>query len=302
MGDDKILNLINTIKNFQKQLASNEQVKERELAKGNPELLDAIRLSKEAGLSGSAIQSVGSKATKFLSNVVNPQTLENVKINPTQGKKIAEAFEGMKHDPNNPEVKSAYDALIKELSEQYDGMLGEGFKVSKIKPGQDNPYKTSKDLHKDIAENKHLSYFPTEQGFGSSSVSDFADHPLMAKTGKLDPDGNDMLANDLFRIVHDYRGHNLGKQSGFGPKGEQTAYLQHKKDFSPLANKALFTETAAQNNTVNFGKFGDQNRANPANTVYADQKAGILHDDVIDKNWHSETTFDKLKSFLKGNK
>ena len=302
MGDDKILQFINYIKNKQKQLDSNLKIKDREIASGNPELMETLQLARDAGMSGSGIQSVGSKATKALSNMINPQTLDNIKINPNEGKRIADAFENMKHDPNNPEVKAAYDALIKETSQQYDDMLAQGFKVSKIKPGQDNPYKSSKDLHKNIADNKHLSYFPTEKGFGSSSVSDFADHPLMVKTGRLDPEGGDMLANDLFRIVHDYRGHNLGKQSGFGPKGEQTAYLQHKNDFSPLANKALFTETAAQNNTVNFGKFGEQNRANPANTVYADQKAGLLHDDIIDNNWHSETTFDKLKSFLKGNK
>ena len=301
MGDDKILNLINMLKQYRKNLDSNAAVREREISKGDPELLESLRLAKEAGMSGTGLQNVGSKATKALSNLVNPQTLDNVKINPAQGKKIADAFENMKHDPTNPEVKAAYDALIKETTQQYDDMLKEGFKVSKIKPGQENPYKTSKDLHKDILENKHMSYFPTEQGFGSSG-KDFSDHPLMTPTGRLDPEGNEMLANDLFRIVHDYRGHNLGQQSGFGPKGEQMAYLQHKKDFSPLAKKALFTETAGQNNTVNWGKYGEQNRLDPSNTVYADQKAGLLHDDIIDEKWHNPTLFENLKNMFKGGK
>lgn len=301
MSDDKILNLINMLKQYRKNIDSNTSIKERELTKNNPELLESLRLAKEAGMSGSGLQSAGSKATKILSNITNPQTLDNVKINPAQGKKIADAFENIKHDPSNPEVKSAYDALIKETSQQYDDMLKEGFKINKIRPGQENPYKTSKDLHKDILENKQISYFPTEQGFGSSG-KDFSDHPLMTKTKYLDDEGKEMLANDLFRIVHDYRGHNLGKQSGFGPKGEQMAYLQHKKDFSPLAKKALFTETAGQNNTVNWGKFGEQNRTNPLETIYADQKAGIMHDDIINEKWHNETIFNKIKDFLKGNK
>lgn len=289
------------LKQYRKNIDSNTSIKERELTKNNPELLESLRLAKEAGMSGSGLQSAGSKATKILSNITNPQTLDNVKINPAQGKKIADAFENIKHDPSNPEVKSAYDALIKETSQQYDDMLKEGFKINKIRPGQENPYKTSKDLHKDILENKQISYFPTEQGFGSSG-KDFSDHPLMTKTKYLDDEGKEMLANDLFRIVHDYRGHNLGKQSGFGPKGEQMAYLQHKKDFSPLAKKALFTETAGQNNTVNWGKFGEQNRTNPLETIYADQKAGIMHDDIINEKWHNETIFNKIKDFLKGNK
>jgi hypothetical protein len=301
MSDDKVLQFINYIKNLNRQIESESTIKERELAKNDNSLLESLRLAKEAGLSGSNLQKAGSGLSKALSNVINPQTLDNIKINPSQGKKIADAFENMKHDPSNPEVKAAYDALIKETSQQYDDMLKEGFKINKIKPGQENPYKTSKDLHKDILENKQMSYFPTEQGFGSSG-KDFSDHPLMMKTKYLDDEGKEMLANDLFRVVHDYRGHNLGKQSGFGPKGEQQAYLQHKKDFSPLARKALFTETAGQNNTVNWGKFGEQNRANPLETVYADQKAGIMHDDIINEKWHNETIFNKLKDFLKGNK
>jgi hypothetical protein len=301
MSDDKVMQMLNYIKNLNRQLDSSIAVKEREIANGNPELLNSLRLSKEAGMSGSGLQDVGSKASQFLGRAINPQTLDNVQIKPEQGKKIAEAFENMKHDPNNPDVKAAYEALIKETSKQYDEMLKQGFKVSKIKPGQENPYKSSKDLHKDISENKHLSYFPTEQGFGSQG-KDFSDHPLMTKTPYTDPDGGEMLANDLFRIVHDYRGHNLGQKSGFGPKGEQMAYLQHKKDFSPLANKALFTETAGQNNTVNWGKFGEQNRMSPVNTVYADQKAGLLHDDVINEKWHSPTMFENLKTLFKGKK
>ena len=58
--------------------------------------------------------------------------------------------------------------------------------------------------------------------------------------------------------------------------GEEKAYQQHKKMFSPEAVKALTTETRGQNSWVNYGPKGEANRANPSATTYADQKAGLL--------------------------
>jgi hypothetical protein len=46
--------------------------------------------------------------------------------------------------------------------------------------------------------------------------------------------------------------------------------------YSPEAQKALTSETRGQNSWVNYGPKGEANRANPAATTYADQKAGIL--------------------------
>ena len=205
-----------------------------------------------------------------------------VKLNPEHGKKIADAYHSMKHDPNHPEVKAAYGALIDETKKQFKDMLDQGFKFSKIKG--DNPYKTSKDLHADLKQNKHLYFFPTESGFGSGGQQT-SDHPMLQPTEFMH-EGKPLLANDLFRIVHDYRGHHLGGESGFGPIGEHQAYLTHKKDFSPLAQKALASETMGQNSWVNFGPHGEENRKNPANTVYADQKAGLLPDEIINGKWH----------------
>jgi hypothetical protein len=96
MSDDKVMQMLNYIKNLNRQLDSSIAVKEREIANGNPELLNSLRLSKEAGMSGSGLQNVGSKASQFLGRAINPQTLDNVQIKPEQGKKIAEAFEKYK--------------------------------------------------------------------------------------------------------------------------------------------------------------------------------------------------------------
>lgn len=193
---------------------------------------------------------------------------------PEFSKKIADAFENMKHDPNNPEVKAAYDALKKELLEQYKHLTDSGLKASPIKPGMENPYKTSKDMISDVSKNKHLYYYPSEQGFGSTAK--ITNHPLLEKSGQKIGD-DELLHNDLFRIVHDYMGHAKEGKS-FGPRGEEAAWMEHMKTFSPQAQKALTTETRGQNSWVNFGPKGVENRANPASTVYADQKAGLLPD------------------------
>lgn len=205
-----------------------------------------------------------------------------VNLNPEHGKKIADAYHNMKHDPNNPEVKAAYGALIDETKNQFKDMLSQGFKFSKIK--DENPYKTSKDVHADLKQNKHLHFFPTESGYGSGDQQT-SDHPMLQPTEFMH-EGKPLLANDLFRIVHDYRGHHLGGESGFGPKGEHQAYLTHKKDYSPLAAKALASETLGQNSWVNYGPHGEANRKNPAQTIYAEQKAGLLPDEIINGRWH----------------
>jgi hypothetical protein len=211
------------------------------------------------------------------------QKTSKINLNPEHGKIIANAYEKMKHDPNDPKVKEAYGALINETKKQFKDMLNSGFKFSKIKPEQSNPYGTSKDVHEDIEKNKHLWFFPTEQGFGQEGQT--KNHPMLEST-EFQFEGKPLLANDLFRIVHDYRGHYLGGKSSFGPKGEHQAYLTHKKDFSPLAQKALATETMGQNNWVNFGPYGEKNRKNPENTTYAEQKSGLLPDEIINGRWH----------------
>lgn len=210
--------------------------------------------------------------------------MSNIKINPTHGQALALAYHKMPHQPNNPKVKEAYGALINETKKQYQDMISSGIKVSKIQDNS-NPYKTSKDMHNDIKNNKHLSFFPTESGYGTGNNQ--VDHPMLQPTDMMH-EGKPLLANDLFRIVHDYRGHHLGGEAGFGPKGEHQAYLQHKKDYSPLANKALFSETVGQNNWVNFGPHGKNNRANPHKTIYAEQKAGLMPNNFITWKWHNE--------------
>lgn len=202
-----------------------------------------------------------------------------VSVNPEVGAKIAKAYEEMPHDPNNPEVKSAYNALINETLDQYQFIKNTGLKIDPITPEMKNPYPNSRAMMNDIKNNNHLYYYPTEQGFGTTSK--ISDHPLLTPTQE-ELNGKPLLANDVFRIVHDYFGH-AREGNGFGPKGEENAWMYHKQMFSPEAQKAMTTETRGQNSWVNFGPYGESNRTNPQKTVYADQKAGILPEWVQEK-------------------
>ena len=206
-----------------------------------------------------------------------------VKINPEHGRVIADAYHNMKHDPNHPEVKAAYNALINETKQQYKNLLASGLKISKIQPNMDNPYPTSKHLHSDMTIHNHMWYYPTSLGFGSEDSIPH-DHPMLQETEFKDPEGKPMLANDVFRVVHDSVHNRL--KNGFGPKGEHESFLEHKKTYSPLAQKALATETMGQNNYVNFSsQIGHLNREKPG-SAYAPQKAGLLPNDIINKDWH----------------
>ncbi len=125
----------------------------------------------------------------------------------------------------------------------------------------------------DVRKNNHLYFYPTDLGFGSPANKSNK-HPLLEPT-KEKADGHNLVANDVFRIVHDYFGH-AKEGNSFGPKGEEAAWQNHMPMYSPEAQKALTTETRGQNSWVNFGPKGQENRQNPQNTQYAEQKAGIL--------------------------
>ncbi|RZU36013.1 hypothetical protein EV284_3496 [Streptomyces sp. BK022] len=65
--------------------------------------------------------------------------------------------------------------------------------------------------------------------------------------------------NDAFRAVHDIFGH-CGTGRGVDRHGEEAAYRKHALMFSPLARKALATETRGQNHAMiaNGGEFQAQ--------------------------------------------
>lgn len=62
--------------------------------------------------------------------------------------------------------------------------------------------------------------------------------------------------NDMFRAVHDAFGHAaIGR--GFDEHGEEAAWLAHSHLYSPLARRALTTETRGQNCALIYGTHGN---------------------------------------------
>jgi hypothetical protein len=201
-----------------------------------------------------------------------------------RAKRIADTFENTPHAPADPQVKAAYEAMIRETLAQYQFIKQSGLKVEPIEPGMADPYAQSP-WHAilDVRENNHLWFFPTESGFGSDGAFTADTHPLLAPTGEY-IGGRQLLANDVFRIVHDYFGH-VKDGVGFRADGEENAWRSHSAMYSPLARRAMTAETRGQNSWVNYGPYGEANRgASGGETKYANQKALLLPEEfsVVD--------------------
>ena len=193
-------------------------------------------------------------------------------INKDFARRVACAYEEMKHAPNNKEVKKAYRALAIETESQFFNLphwLTVDF------DSKESHYSKPSDAIRDIQENSHLYVTPTDGNFGSDKEFNAAGNPLLAKSGAY-ISGKRALINDLFRVVHDFHGHYRGK-NGFRALGEENAFRYHCGMFSAEAQKALTTETRGQNSWLNFGPYGEMNRkASQENTIFADQKTGLL--------------------------
>jgi hypothetical protein len=197
-----------------------------------------------------------------------PQTYPDV--DPERAKRIAEEYEKMKHDPNDPQVKASYEALMRETQAQYEYLLKNGYQME-FEP-HEGAYNSPWEAIDDVRNNKHLYVYPTSAGFGDTDVPD---HPLVQNTG-YKWNGQPVTYNDLFRGVHDVFGH-AKEGVGFRQDGEENAWRQHSAMYSEPARRALTSETRGQNSYVNFGPFAEHNqRANQEDTVYAPQKAGLM--------------------------
>jgi hypothetical protein len=189
---------------------------------------------------------------------------------------IAAAYDQMRHDPSNPAVRRAYDAMISETMDQYNALRNSGIDFRFIPEGMADPYAASPALgYQDLVENGRLWVFPTDQGFGTLGA-DVADNPLLRRVGRVG-DLQDATANDAFRAVHDVFGHFGPGNPFFRRQGEERAFLEHQRMYTPEARGAMTSETRGQNSWLNSGPYGAQNRtALGADTVFADQKTGLL--------------------------
>lgn len=206
--------------------------------------------------------------------VYSPQT-KYATIDEDRATRLAQAYEGMANNPNDPKVKKAYNAMIEETMAQYEALRKKGYKFD-FMPESGDIYGNPRNAINDIVQNKRLSIFPTEQGFGGPSAAMASQaNPLLIRTGET-WNGKPVTANDVFRAVHDVFGH--GKHGvGFRAAGEENAFQSHARMYSPEALPAATSETRGQNSWVNYGPFGESNKtASPILTEYAEQKTGLM--------------------------
>lgn len=213
--------------------------------------------------------------------IVLRRQAEYVKVDPERAARIAAAYEAMRHAPNDPAVREAYEDLQRQVLAQYLALERAGYRFyffdETNDPYQGNPWNAMRDLR----ANQTMAVFATEAGFGTSEF-DPEGNPLLGDTGLEwgfgSPDGQKkrVLFNDLFRAVHDAFGHGL-EGAGFRAEGEENAWQAHARLFTGPALGALTSETRGQNSWLNYGPNGETNRtAKVEDTVFADQKTGLM--------------------------
>lgn len=216
-----------------------------------------------------------------------PEGAPITKLDENKSKSIADAYDAMENNPSDPQVKAAYEAMAQETKDQFDAITKAGVKFE-IYEGQGEPYKNSEEMIKDVRDNKHLFVLSTEKDFGQNPITDQQrnDNPLLRDSGAKDINGKPLLMNDVFRGVHDFFGH-TERGNSFGAVGEENAWDVHARMFTPLARRAMTTETRGQNSWVNFGKQmrnpdgsikkkGDEGYMSATERPFAEQKIGLL--------------------------
>jgi hypothetical protein len=204
------------------------------------------------------------------------------------GMVVADRFAAMRHEPRHPLVEASYRQYRREITDQYEFAVGAlGLRIEPW-PHPSEPYRGSGHMIADVRRNRHLYVLATHARWGEAGT-EHTDHPMLAPTGIV-IDGVELLANDLFRVVHDVFGHAVeGHQ--FGPVGEEKAWLAHYGMFSPLARPALTAETRGQTCWMYFGPHlrtasgALVGRDEPGwvpvpQRPFAEQKAGLLPAEV----------------------
>ena len=204
-------------------------------------------------------------------------------MNSVRGKRIADSFDGLRHDPNDPAARASYQELSTEVRQQYE--FAEYCMGIHFEPwfGETEPYDSSCAMFADVHLHRHLYFLPTQSHFGREQVFT---HNYMLNQTDVSVNGYKLLINDMFRAIHDLFGHAM-KGYGFSPIGEEKAWYEHLQFFSPLARPALTTETRGQNTWVNYGPHlrnaqgqlpekGEPGWLPLSQRPFADQKIGLL--------------------------
>ncbi|HEX6498460.1 MAG TPA: hypothetical protein VF054_05440 [Micromonosporaceae bacterium] len=165
-----------------------------------------------------------------------------VRLDPVIGAAISDAY--MAAPMRDERAFSAYAAFCRETVRQYHFLVGRvefgGLGVA-VRFVDDDPYPDAEAMVDDLRQRRLKVW---------ASAATGNPHPYLSDS-----------ENDMFRAVHDAFGH-AASGRGFDPHGEEAAWLKHSTMYSPLARRALTTETRGQNCAQTFhyrgGRFPEQ--------------------------------------------
>ncbi|WP_233196960.1 MULTISPECIES: hypothetical protein [Micromonospora] len=170
-----------------------------------------------------------------------------VRLDPVLGAAIADAYVAAPH--RDEQAYAAYAAFCRETVQQYHFLVGRaefgGLGVTVCIVDED-PYADVESMIDDVRQRRLKVW---------ASAASGNPHPYLS-------DGE----NDMFRAVHDVFGH-AASGRGFDRHGEEAAWLKHSTMYSPLAVRAMTTETRGQNCAQIF-RYGGRR--------FAEQKAVLL--------------------------
>ncbi|MER7420725.1 hypothetical protein ABT346_28740 [Micromonospora peucetia] len=163
-------------------------------------------------------------------------------LDPVVGAAIADAY--MAAPVLDERAYAAYGAFCRETVQQYHFMVGRvefgGLGVA-VRIVDEDPYVDVESMIDDVRRRRLRVW---------ASAASGNPHPYLS-------DGE----NEMFRAVHDVFGH-AASGRGFDRHGEEAAWLKHSSMYSPLARRALATETRGQNCAQIFhyrgGRFPEQ--------------------------------------------
>lgn len=167
---------------------------------------------------------------------------------PVEREKLCgDAFAALQSNPDDPDVRRAYEDLVEQTNAQWDYLTkpesegGAGVRVDFVSPDDIrahygdpeglNPYPTAEAQRNDLVDNHHLAI---------ASISDYPEayHPLLTNTR-----GGEY---DTFRAVHDAFGH-AAVGADFTRHGEFQAWAHHSSMFFGPGQAAASTELTGEN-------------------------------------------------------
>lgn len=148
-----------------------------------------------------------------------------ITVNEARGREIAGAY--MAAPAYDSAASGAYAAFRDETIRQFNELR----RRVRVDVTPDDPYEGADGLFADLDTNRRMAVYAT-----ASSGS----HPWI-------PDA----VNDMFRAVHDFHGHYRTRR-GFDRHGEEAAWTRHSRMYSPLARRAMTSETRGQSSAFIF--------------------------------------------------